>query len=175
MGKQFNWEVRYAGKDGSLGNYDFRKIDATNSMGVDFTDSNSFDDFMPREIHVPKGKNILLKIRARDVLHSVYMPHFRLKMDAVPGMKTQFWFIPTISTAEMREKTGNPEFDYELACTELCGTGHYAMRMVVVVDEPAEFDKWFSSQEPWAKKNAKYISSLDIEKPQNMALASSED
>ena len=175
MGKQFNWQVRYGGKDGKVGNYDFRKIDATNSMGVDFTDQNSLDDFQPREIHLPKGKNVLLRIRSRDVLHSVYLPHFRVKMDAVPGMKTRFWFTPTISTKEMRDKLKNQDFNYELACTELCGVSHYAMRMVVIVDEPAEFDKWFNEQEPWAKKNAKYVSSLNLDKNQPVSLASKEN
>lgn len=162
MGKQFNWQVRYGGKDGKLGRYDFRKIDATNSMGVDFRDPSSLDDFIPREIHVPKGKNVVLKIRSRDVLHSVFMPHFRIKMDAVPGMQTSFWFTPTKSTAEMRAELGNPEFNYELACTEICGGGHFAMKMTVVVDEPADFDKWYAEQEAWASKNTEYLSTLDL-------------
>lgn len=163
MGKQFNWQVRYPGKDKELGKYDYRKIDATNSMGIDFSDPNSMDDFTPREIHIPKGKNVLLRIRARDVLHSVFMPHFRVKMDAVPGMPTKFWFTPTKSTAEMRAETGNAEFDYELACTEVCGGGHFAMRMKIVVDEPEEYEKWFNEQESWSSLNQDYISSLDLE------------
>ena len=163
MGKQFNWQVRYPGKDGSLGRYDYQKIDATNSMGIDFSDPNAMDDFTPREIHIPKGKNVMLRIRARDVLHSVFMPHFRVKMDAVPGMPTNFWFTPTKSTAEMRAELGNPEFDYELACTEVCGGGHFAMRMKIVVDEPEEFEKWANEQESWSSLNQDYISNLDLE------------
>ncbi len=162
MGKQFNWQVRYPGKDGRLGVYDFRKIDATNSMGVDFTDPNSMDDFMPREIHIPKGRPVLLNIRSRDVLHSVFLPHFRAKMDAVPGMPTQFWFTPTKTTEEMRQELGNPEFNYELACTEVCGNGHFAMKFIVVVDEPEEFEKWYSEQESWASKNQDYLASKGI-------------
>lgn len=173
MGKQFNWQVRYPGSDKELGSYDYLKIDATNSMGVDFSDPRSLDDFMPREIHMPKGENVVLKIRSRDVLHSVFLPHFRVKMDAVPGMPTKFWFTPTISTAEMREKlskepawqeidpkTKEPKwknFNYELACTEVCGNSHFAMRLLVVVDEPEDFQKWYESQEPWAKGNADYV------------------
>ncbi|GAB4329671.1 MAG: cytochrome c oxidase subunit II [Flammeovirgaceae bacterium] len=160
MGKQFNWQVRYGGKDGKIGKYDFRKIDETNSMGMDFADARCMDDFTPREIHLPKGQPVLLKIRARDVLHSVFMPHFRVKMDAVPGMPTQFWFKPDISTKEMREKTGNPNFNYELACTEVCGSGHFAMRMVIIVDEPEDFQKWASEQKPWAEANQDYITAL---------------
>lgn len=173
MGKQFNWQVRYPGMDKKLGKYDYLKIDATNSMGVDFSDPSSLDDFMPREIHIPKGENVVLKIRSRDVLHSVFLPHFRVKMDAVPGLPTKFWFTPTISTEEMRQKlsedptwqeidpkTKEPRwknFNYELACTEVCGNSHFAMRLVVVVDEKEEFDKWYKEQEAWASRNADYI------------------
>ena len=176
MGKQFNWQVRYPGKDGKLGKYDFRKINAINSMGIDFTDASSLDDFLPHEIHLPKGKPIKLNIRSRDVIHSVFMPHFRLKMDAVPGMQTHFWFTPTKTTAEIREElskdivwknidpnTEEPKwknFNYELACTEVCGSGHFAMRMLIIVEEPEEFDKWYDDQQSWANKNADYITSI---------------
>ncbi len=129
MGSQFQWDIRYGGKvDRQLGTYNFQMIDATNLFGMDFSDEKTFDDFGAREIMVPKGKPVLLKIRARDVLHSVFLPHFRLKMDAVPGMPTRFWFTPTKTTAEMREELNNPDFNYELACTEVCGRGHFSMR-----------------------------------------------
>jgi len=156
MGKQFAWQVRYPGKDNVLGNYNYRNIDAVNEFGIDMNDSASYDDFIPRELHIPKGKDVLLNIRARDVIHSVFLPHFRVKMDAVPGMPTHFWFRPTKSTADMREETGNPKFNYELACTEVCGRGHYAMRFVVVVDEPADYEKWKASQETFASLNRDY-------------------
>jgi cytochrome c oxidase subunit II len=163
MGKQFNWHVRYPGKDGVLGKYNFRKVDATNSMGMDFNDKHNDDDFQPSEIHLPKGKPVLLKIRARDVLHSVYMPHFRVKMDAVPGMPTQFWFVPNKTTAEMRDELKKPEFNYEMACTEVCGSGHFAMKFRIVVDEPAEYEKWFASQEAWSSLNKEYVAQVKAE------------
>jgi cytochrome c oxidase subunit II len=148
MGKQFNWLVRYPGDDNKLGVVKHTLIDATNEFGIDFTDKNAADDFTPgaSSFHVPKGTPVLLKIRARDVIHSVFLPHFRVKMDAVPGMPTSFWFIPTKTTAEMQTETGNPEFQYELACTEVCGRGHFAMKMVMVVDEPEEYAKWVAEQ-----------------------------
>lgn len=155
--KQFGWEVRYPGQDGELGNYDYRLIDATNQFGMDFTDDAAMDDIVPRKIYLPKGKPVLFKIRAVDVLHSVFAPHFRLKMDAVPGMVNEFWFVPEISTEEMRAKTGNPEFNYELACTEVCGRGHFAMRMEIVVYEEDEFNEWYASEEPWALRNKDYV------------------
>jgi cytochrome c oxidase subunit 2 len=156
MGKQFAWQVRYPGADKILGNYNYRNIDATNEFGIDMNDSASYDDFIPRELHLPKGKPVLLNIRARDVIHSVFLPHFRVKMDAVPGMPTHFWFVPTKSTADMRIETGNAKFNYELACTEVCGRGHYAMRFLVVVDEPADYEKWKASQETFVSANRDY-------------------
>lgn len=160
MGKQFNWEVRYPGVDGKLGKFSVHNVDGLNSMGIDFKDPNSMDDFIAREIHIPKGKPILLKIRSRDVLHSVFLPHFRVKMDAVPGMPTQFQFTPTLTTAEAREKYDDPDFQFELACTEVCGRSHYAMKKILVVDEPEEFEKWYQEQKSWASKNTEYIQAL---------------
>jgi len=160
MGYQFAWKVRYPGKDGELGAHDFRLIDATNEFGLDFKDRMAFDDFTPREMHLPKGKPVEFRIRARDVLHSVFAPHFRLKMDAVPGMPTRFWFIPTKSTADMRIETGNPDFNYEIACAEVCGRGHFSMRLLVVVDEPADYEKWKAEQQPWLSKNPEYLTKV---------------
>jgi cytochrome c oxidase subunit 2 len=160
MGYQFAWKVRYPGKDDKLGSYDFRLVDATNEFGLDFEDKAAFDDFTPRELHLPKGQPVEFRIRARDVLHSVFAPHFRLKMDAVPGMPTRFWFIPTKTTEEMRIETGNPDFNYEIACTEVCGRGHFSMRLLVVVDEPEDYEAWKAEQEPWLSKNPEYMAKV---------------
>lgn len=163
MGYQFAWAVRYAGADGELGGSDFRLIDLDNRMGVDFGDRNAHDDFIPTEIHVPKGRNVEFKIRATDVIHSVYAPHFRLQMNAVPGLPTSFWFVPTKTTAEMRAELGDENFKYELVCNKICGRGHFAMRYVIVVDEPDEYDKWYASQQSWLKLNPDYLSKVPEE------------
>ena len=163
MAKQFGWQVRYPGTDGKLGHYNFKLIDDAggNLFGIDFADANSFDDFINvQEVHFPKGKPVLLKIRARDVLHSVFLPHFRVKMDAVPGMPTHFWFTPDKSTADMRAETGNPDFNYELACTEVCGRGHFAMRFRVIVDEPDDFERWYADQKPFLKATPAYLAQV---------------
>lgn len=162
-GKQFNWIVRYPGKDGKLGTYNYKMIDATNEVGIDFSDKSSYDDFLPREIHIPKGKPVQFKIRARDVLHSVFLPHFRQKMDAVPGMPTTFWFTPIYTTDEMKSITGKSDFKYELACTEVCGKGHFGMKYLLVVDEPEDFEKWYSSQEAFLKKNPEYLANIQLD------------
>jgi cytochrome c oxidase subunit 2 len=96
-------------------------IDATNEFGLDLTDAKGHDDFKSLELHLPVNKEVLLKIRAKDVLHSVFLPHFRVKMDAVPGMPTHFKFTATKTTQEMRDELGDQTFNYEMACTEICG------------------------------------------------------
>lgn len=160
MGYQFAWAVRYPGQDNSLGVYDYRLIDASNQFGMDLTDPNSYDDFVPLELHLPVNKEILFKIRGRDVIHSVYAPHFRLKMDAVPGMPTHFKFTPTKTTKEMRDELGNQDFNYEIACAEVCGRGHFSMRLVVVVETEEEYEKWKKEQPTWLQVNEDYLARI---------------
>lgn len=157
-GHQFGWYVRYAGVDDSqLGHINYKLIDETNNLGIDFTDKNSFDDFTATELHLPKGQPVLLKIRAQDVLHSVYLPFHRVKMDAVPGMPTKFWFTPNMSTDEMRAKLGKPDFNFKLNCTEVCGRGHFGMSITVFVDEPEDYKKWVAEQKPFLATNPSYL------------------
>jgi cytochrome c oxidase subunit II len=158
IGQQFTWTARYPGiKDNTLGKQNFLLIDPINEFGLDLTDKNTFDDFKSLELHIPKGKEVLLLIRAKDVLHSVFLPHFRVKMDAVPGMQTQFKFVATKTTQEMRDELGNPNFNYELACTEICGRGHFSMKMPVVVDDEETYEAWKKGQEAWLKQNPDYL------------------
>lgn len=145
-GKQFDWTARYSGKDNKLGASSFRKINDNNPLGVDSLDPASTDDIITRELHFPVGIPIDMQINSRDVIHSFFLPHFRVQMNAVPGMNTRFYFKPTITTAKMREITGNPKFDYVLLCNKICGVAHYNMKMKVVVDEPDDFRKWLKKE-----------------------------
>jgi cytochrome c oxidase subunit 2 len=145
-GKQFNWLYRYPGADNELGPVEFAYTSSDNLAGIDFNQKSSHDDFMPLEMHVEVGKPVMLRIRALDVIHNVGIPFFRVKMDAIPGITNRFVFTPTATTAEMREKTGNPDFNFEIACDQLCGRGHFSMRGLIVVDSPEEFKKWQTSQ-----------------------------
>lgn len=105
------------------------------------------DDILVKvEFHIPINKPVNFQIRSQDVIHSAYMPHFRAQMNAVPGMMTQFYFTPTITTAEMRTKLGNPEFNYLLFCNKICGTAHYNMQMNIVVESEEDYQKWLSEQ-----------------------------
>lgn len=171
VGQQFYWNVRYPGADKELGEHSYKLIDATNAYGLKSMDPNAWDDFMPRKIYLAKGRKTHFVIRAKDVLHSVYAPHFRVKMDAMPGSPTEFWFTPTKTTQEMNSEllglevegkkpiTAENPFVYELACAEMCGKGHYSMRYEIVVLEAEDYDKWFaeSSKKPWALSEAEYV------------------
>jgi len=164
--QQFGWTLRYPGADGKIGTRDYKKTTGANSLGIDFTDSKSWDDFIPgQEFCLPVGKKIRVRIIAKDVLHNFYLPQFRVKMDAVPGLPTYFVFTPTKTTSEYRNELRKyPEynqpfdnadptgpkrwekFDYELACAELCGKGHYSMRRVMKVVSQEEYDAWVKQQ-----------------------------
>ena len=148
-GHQFAWEIRYPGADGELGPLNFRLTTAANKLGVDFKDRHSFDDLSADTLVVPVGKSIRLNIHAQDVIHSVYMPHFRLQQNAVPGLPTFFKFVPTITTAKMRMITGNPKFEYLLYCNKICGAGHWNMQKYVRVVSQAEYQDWIAKQKPY--------------------------
>lgn len=150
-GMQFNFLARYAGQDNQLGKSNFKLISDENVMGVDKNDSASWDDIITKssaEMHIPVNQPIEFTMHSRDVLHSAYFPHFRVQMNCVPGMSTRFYFVPTITTAEMRRKTKNEKFDYVLLCNKICGVAHYTMHMKVVVDTPEEFASWLKTQKP---------------------------
>ncbi len=156
VGKQFNWLVRYPGKDNELGKRDFRKIsDANNILGLDWKDPHNMDDIISQkgELHMVVNKAVKLLIGSRDVIHDVGLSHFRVKMDAVPGITTTLWLKPTITTEEMKQKTGNPDFVYEISCDQMCGKGHYSMRGTVIVETQAQYDAWMAAQQTYYAEN----------------------
>ncbi len=149
-GHQFAWDMRYPGKDGVLGkkNYKLYNSPAGNTLGVDFEDDKSWDDLKTTQMHLEVGVPVKLVINAMDVIHNVGLPHFRIKMDAVPGIPTTQWFTPQYTTAQMRERTKNPNFTYEISCDQMCGNGHFSMRGVIVVETKEEYNAWLSQQVP---------------------------
>jgi cytochrome c oxidase subunit 2 len=150
-GSQFKWEYRYPGDDGILGKKYYKEIsDAkSNPLGQLWDDPANHDDiYGTGEMHLVVGKPVKLVINAKDVIHDVGLPHFRMKMDAVPGTPTTMWFTPTKTTKQVREETGDPEFVYEISCDQMCGRGHYSMRGTIVVETQEEYDAWMAQQEP---------------------------
>jgi cytochrome c oxidase subunit 2 len=172
--KQFNWEARYSGEDNTLGKANVRLIEGVNTVGVDLEDPAANDDKVTNELHLPLGKKIVFKMRSQDVLHSAYMPHFRAQMNCVPGMVTQFVFVPSVTTADMRldekmaakvvkinkiraeksiklvaegkEALDPYTFDYLLLCNKICGASHYNMQMKIVVETPEDYKKWLAEK-----------------------------
>lgn len=150
--KQFDWTARFAGADEKLGRANFKLIEGLNALGVDKTDKNAADDKIVKgEMHIPVNKAIQLVMRSQDVIHSAYLPHFRVQMNCVPGMKTQFNFVPKYTTQEMRKITNNPDFDYILLCNKICGAAHYNMQMKVVVDSEEDYNKWLAEQKTFSE------------------------
>jgi len=158
-GKQFNWIFRYKGDDGIFGKRYYKMInDENNFLGLNWRDSADFnikddpathdDIVLQQTMYAIKNKPVKLIIGARDVVHDVGLPWFRLKMDAVPGTPTTLWFTPKFTTKEMKEKTGNPNFQYEISCDQMCGNGHYSMKGVIEVVTQTEFDEWMAKQKP---------------------------
>ena len=143
--KKFDWTARYSGADNILGDANFRLVEGRNTLGVDINDEKAADDIVVREVHLPVNKPVLLKFRSRDVIHSAFLPHFRVQMNCVPGLSTQFAFTPTKTTAEMKENEGE-DFEYVLLCNKICGSAHFNMQMKFVVESEEDYNKWINSQ-----------------------------
>ncbi len=165
-GYQFAWIFRYPGPDGKFGKRDWRLISPDNPLGIDPNDPAGHDDIVTTEFKIPVNKPVALHIRSKDVIHSFFIPFFRMKMDAVPGVPTFMWFTPKYTTEEMREKTGNESFVYEVACAELCGSGHSSMRTTLDVVEPQEFEQWLNKQTAWYETYTKNNKSVIAESQQ---------
>jgi cytochrome c oxidase subunit II len=167
--QQFNWTARYSGEDNTLGYANVALIEGANFLGVDMNDERAKDDFIVKELYLPKGKPVKFRFRSQDIIHSAYMPHFRAQMNCVPGVITEFQFTPTVTTSEMRSdkyvmkqvKNVNDirllsgkevwEFDYVLLCNKICGSAHYNMQMPIKVVEQAEYDQWVEKQSQLAQ------------------------
>jgi cytochrome c oxidase subunit II len=141
-GEQFKWNIRYAGNDNQVGTSNYKLITPTNGLGIDFKDRKSWDDQLAGEIVIPVNRPTRVMIGSKDVLHSFYIPDFRVQMNAVPGMPTFFQFTPKFTTAQMREKNNDPKFDFVLLCAKICGSGHYNMQSKVTVVSEAEYAAW---------------------------------
>lgn len=143
--KQFDWTARYAGDDNILGQSSYLLVKGKNTLGVDMLDEQSSDDIVTREVHLPVNKPVLLKFRSRDVIHSAFLPHFRVQMNCVPGLSTQFGFTPTKTTKEMKSQEGE-DFEYVLLCNKICGAAHFNMQMKFIVESEEDYNKWIASQ-----------------------------
>jgi cytochrome c oxidase subunit 2 len=145
-GEQFAWTVRYGGRDNQIGKHNYKLVTPTNGLGIDFNDKSALDDIRAGDIVIPVGKQVRFTINSKDVLHSFYIPEFRVQMNAVPGMPTFFQIVAKYTTEEMRERVGNPNYNFILLCSKICGSGHYNMQKTVRVVSEEEYKEWLSQQ-----------------------------
>lgn len=135
-------------------NVQIRRINEAIEVGA-FFNGKANDDVIVDEIHLVVNEPVKIKIRSRDIIHSMFMKEFRVQMNAVPGMPTSFTFIPNKTTQERRDELGNPEFDYHIICNKICGNSHFNMKMKVVVESKEDYEKWMAEQKPkFAKDNS---------------------
>ena len=162
MARQWGWQYRLPGEDGKLGTSNIVNINDQNPFGINLDDQNGRDDILIQsdELHLKTNRPVKILLRSTDVLHNFYVPQFRAKMDAVPGLITYYWFEP------------NKEGDYEVLCAEYCGIGHYGMRAKVVVDNEENYEKWLEQQETFsdfiATLNGKEIKKIKLAKINNL-------
>jgi cytochrome c oxidase subunit 2 len=154
---QWGWKFRLPGKDGVLGKTDIKFINDENPFGLNLEDSYGKDDLLvdEGELHLLLDRPVKFELRAIDVLHNFYVPQFRGKMDMVPGMITYYWITPT--------RIG----EFEILCAEYCGTGHYAMRGLVIVDKEKEYNKWEAKQITFDKMFAKNKNNKNLQLAKN--------
>ncbi len=134
VAEQFAWNAHYAGPDGKFGRTAANLMTMNNPVGLDRTDPAAADDVTSaNEIAAPLGKTVLLYLHSKDVIHSFFVPEFRMKADTVPGLRVPLWFNPTTPGS------------YEIGCAQLCGIAHYAMRGDFLVLEPKKFDAWLKA------------------------------
>jgi cytochrome c oxidase subunit 2 len=134
-GHQFAWEVQYPGADGKFGRTELKLVSAENLIGLDRKDPDAKDDIVTsNQLNLPENRPVLVHLSSQDVIHSFGLYEMRVKQDAIPGLDIPVWFVPT--------RTG----EYEIACSQLCGLGHYRMRGFVNVQTAADYDKWMAEQ-----------------------------
>jgi cytochrome c oxidase subunit 2 len=137
MAEQFAWNIHYPGRDGQFGKTKSELISTENPIGLDKSDPNAKDDITTiNQLHVPVNKPIIVKLSSKDVIHSFFLPVARVKQDVIPGQNIPVSFEVT--------QTG----DFEIACAQLCGLGHYRMKGFFIVQTDEEFKKWLEEQAP---------------------------
>jgi cytochrome c oxidase subunit 2 len=133
--EQFAWNIHYPGPDRAFGRTDVTLISASNPIGIDRQDPAAEDDIgLLNILTLPVYQTVVVQLTSRDVIHSFTLNEMRVKQDAVPGMTARLWFTP-IATG-----------DWEIACSQLCGLGHYRMRGEYHVVDQAAWDQWITSQ-----------------------------
>ncbi len=150
IAEQFAWNSHYPGPDGIFGDTRPELIDVeSNPIGLDRESEGAADDVTTvNQLHLPVDKPAVIRLSSKDVIHSFFILAMRVKQDAIPGMEFPLWFVPTVTTNEMREKYGD-DFNYEIGCSQLCGLGHYRMRGFATIHSQADFDAWMEEEQSY--------------------------
>jgi cytochrome c oxidase subunit II len=142
VAEQFAWNIHYPGPDGKFGRTDIGRVSADNPIGLDRTDPDAKDDVTTiNQLYLPENRPALVHLSSKDVIHSFGLYEMRVKQDAIPGMMIPVWFVPT--------RVG----EYEIACSQLCGLGHFRMRGFITIQRDADFRKWQDDQQKELKAN----------------------
>jgi cytochrome c oxidase subunit 2 len=135
VGQQFSWNYHLPGPDGFFGRRDIALLSNSNQLGLDYGDPAAKDDIVTSgELHVPVDRPVIIELSSKDVIHNFCLPHMRIAQDAIPGQIIPMWFKPI--------KKGS----YEVVCGQLCGLGHFSMKGMLVVDDPAEYQAWLKER-----------------------------
>lgn len=136
VAEQFAWNIHYPGPDGKFGRTDISLVAADNPLGLDRRDPDAKDDITTiNQLNLPVDRPVLVHLSSKDVIHSFGLYEMRVKQDAIPGMNIPVWFIP------------NRVGEYEIACSQLCGLGHFRMRGFITIQSAADYKKWYDDQE----------------------------
>jgi cytochrome c oxidase subunit 2 len=135
VAEQFAWNIHYPGGDGRFGRTDIARVSSDNPIGLDRTDPNAKDDITTiNQLTLPVDRPVLVHLSSKDVIHSFGLFEMRVKQDAVPGLDIPVWFIP------------NRIGDYEIACSQLCGLGHYRMRGFINIRSEADYRAFLAEE-----------------------------
>jgi cytochrome c oxidase subunit 2 len=135
VAEQFIWNIQYPGRDGVFGRTRRELVTNANPLGLDPTDPAAKDDvWTQNQLNLPLGRPVIVHLSSKDVIHSFGLPQMRVKQDVIPGVEQRVWFSPT--------RTG----EFEIACSQLCGLGHYRMRGFYTIQTQADFDAWLAQQ-----------------------------
>lgn len=135
VAEQFAWNVHYPGTDGLFGRTEIRLVSPDNPLGLDRDDPLGKDDLVVNgRLNLPVGKPVIVYLSSKDVIHSFALPQMRVKQDAIPGIVQPVWFTPTM--------TGQ----WDIACSQLCGLGHYRMKGIYQIQTPEEFQAWLKEE-----------------------------
>jgi cytochrome c oxidase subunit II len=135
VAQQFAWNAHYPGPDGRFGRTDIRLVDPDNPLGLDRDDAAAKDDITTiNQLNLPVGKPVIVYLSSKDVIHSFGLNEMRVKQDATPGIVQPVWFTPT--------RVGQ----WDIACSQLCGLGHFRMKGVYKIQSQADYEAWLKEE-----------------------------